>query len=312
MHHEDGGLEVAAERAFLRRLEGGCQVPVAAYARRSDAGTTMRLHGRVISLGGEATAEGYESGTVLDEVTAAELGTRLAERLLREGAGSILSEVRSAAVPPSPSPDDGAGGGDGLRWHLSGTRCRAEEPARLVEERPLMTFRAPPDWSPLDLALERLSSYRAVAITSPRAATALTDRLALRGMSVWPRQNPPRLWAGGTATAAALGNVLGPVRVPAEGTSGEAGAAAALARAMLDAGVAGPVLFPCGDTRRDELPDRLRQAAIAVDEVVCYRSVLANESVARDAGARGTVLVVASPTVAELLVRACPPDRDPA
>ena len=180
-----------------------------------------------------------------------------------------------------------------------------------VEEHPLITFRAPPDWSALDLALERLSSYRAVALTSPRAATALTDRMALRGLSVWPRQNPPSLWAGGAATAAALGDLLGPVRVPAEGAGGEAGAAAALAEAMLDAGVAGPVLFPCGDTRRDELPDRLRQATVAVDEVVCYRSVLADEPAARAAGARATVLVVASPTVAELLVRACSSESRP-
>ena len=48
-----------------------------------------------------------------------------------------------------------------------------------------------------------------------------------------------------------------------------------------------------------------------MDEVVCYRSVLASESAAHAAAARGTVLVVASPTVADLLVRACPPDARP-
>lgn len=99
VHHEEAALAVAAERAFLRRLEGGCQVPVAAFARRSDPGTTMRLHGRVISLGGKAAAEGHESASVVDEVAAAELGTRLAERLLREGAERILAEVRMAGVP---------------------------------------------------------------------------------------------------------------------------------------------------------------------------------------------------------------------
>ena len=99
VHHEEAALEVTAERAFLRRLEGGCQVPVAAYARRSDPGTTMRIHGRVISLSGNAVAEGYESASVVDEEAAADLGTRLAERLLREGADRILSEVRMAAVP---------------------------------------------------------------------------------------------------------------------------------------------------------------------------------------------------------------------
>jgi uroporphyrinogen III methyltransferase / synthase len=180
-----------------------------------------------------------------------------------------------------------------------------------VEEYPLITFRAPPDWTPLDLALERLGSYRAVALTSPRAATALTDRIALRGASVWPRVNPPALWAGGAATAAALGTALGPVRVPAEQQVGLMGAGTALAAAMLEAGVRGPVLFACGNTHRGELPARLRREGTTVDEVVCYDSVLAPESTAREAAARATVVVVASPTVAQLLVRACPAESRP-
>lgn len=180
-----------------------------------------------------------------------------------------------------------------------------------VEEYPLISFRAPPDWTPLDLALERLGSYRAVALTSPRAATALTDRIALRGASVWPRIDPPTLWAGGAATASALGTALGPIRVPVERQTSEAGAAAALVAAMLDARVEGPVLFACGNTHRGELPARLRSEGIAVDEVVCYASVLAAESSAQEAAARATVLVVASPTVAQLLIRACPPESRP-
>jgi uroporphyrinogen-III synthase len=75
---------------------------------------------------------------------------------------------------------------------------------------------------------------------------------------------------------------------------------------MIREAVSGPVLFPCGDVRRDELPKELRQNGIEVHEVVCYRSVLADESQARTAAATGTVLVVASPSVADLLARACP------
>ena len=74
---------------------------------------------------------------------------------------------------------------------------------------------------------------------------------------------------------------------------------------MIGDGVAGPVLFLCGETRREELGDALRRRGIRVDEVVCYRSVLAGEPAARAAATRGTVLVVASPSVAALLVRAC-------
>jgi uroporphyrinogen-III synthase len=74
---------------------------------------------------------------------------------------------------------------------------------------------------------------------------------------------------------------------------------------MLDANLTGPVLFFCGDRRRDELSKELRNFGIEVDEVVCYRSVLADESTARAVAARGRVLVVASPSVVDLLVRSC-------
>ena len=180
----------------------------------------------------------------------------------------------------------------------------------LVEEHPLMNFAPPADWAPLDSALDRLDSYGAVACTSPRAAAAVVDRMAGRRKRL-QRQNTPAVWAGGAATGAALGDALGPVRTPSEADTATLGAAEALARAMLDARVSGPVLFPCGDTRRDELPDRLRSHGMRVDEVVCYRSVLASEAAAHAAATRGTVLVVASPTVADLLIRACPPGARP-
>jgi hypothetical protein len=59
----------------------------------------LRLDGRVIALSGESMAEGTEEGLVRDEAHAAELGTRLAERLLERGAAAILAEVRAAVAP---------------------------------------------------------------------------------------------------------------------------------------------------------------------------------------------------------------------
>jgi uroporphyrinogen-III synthase len=80
---------------------------------------------------------------------------------------------------------------------------------------------------------------------------------------------------------------------------------------MLEAGVRGPVLFPCGEIRREELTARLRHEGIEVEEVVCYRSVLAGEADARLAAERAGILIVASPGVADLLARACPPGSRP-
>jgi uroporphyrinogen-III synthase len=80
---------------------------------------------------------------------------------------------------------------------------------------------------------------------------------------------------------------------------------------MLSGGIQGRVLFPCGEIRRDELPTRLRQEGIQVDEVVCYRSVVAGEAAAREAVRRAGILVVASPGVAELLARVSAPTPRP-
>jgi uroporphyrinogen-III synthase len=179
-----------------------------------------------------------------------------------------------------------------------------------VIQRPLVGFAEPSDWGPLDAALDRASSYRAIAITSPRAAKAVTDRVRARGIP-WPKTPGPAVWAAGQATAAALEEWLGSPRVP-EGVKQESdGAGAQLAQAMLAARVTGPVLFPCGDRRRDELPSVLRTAGIRVDDVVCYRTVVAQPSEARAAACQGALLVVASPSVIELLARACPAGERP-
>ncbi len=180
----------------------------------------------------------------------------------------------------------------------------------VVEERPLLSFAPPWDWVALDVALDRLNSFGAVAFTSRRAAGAFLARWRARGKSWSDGKGMPAAWAIGPATAAELAGQLGPVRVPGGAVSG-AGAAENLGRSMIQEPVNGSVLFPCGDIRRDELPQILRQNGIEVHEVVCYRSVLADESQARTAAATGGVLVVASPSVADLLARACPRSTRP-
>lgn len=101
MHHEPTAIAVAAERALLRRLEGGCQVPVGAYAGFDDeAGSAeLRLRGRVVSLLGEHSVEGEATADGVDQDAAAALGTALAERLLARGAAEILAGARAEPQP---------------------------------------------------------------------------------------------------------------------------------------------------------------------------------------------------------------------
>jgi uroporphyrinogen-III synthase len=175
----------------------------------------------------------------------------------------------------------------------------------VVEERPLISFEPPKDWTGLDAALADLVRFESVALTSPRAARALADRMRQRRTP----DRTPGVWAVGSATAQALGTTLGPVRI-LEGLPGKS-PAAALARAMLDSGCRGPVLFPCGERHREDLPAILRAGGCEVEEVVCYRSLLAPPEAARAAAARASIIVVGSPSVMKLLADNCLPSTRP-
>ncbi len=105
-HDPDVELAVGAERGFLRRLEGGCQVPVAALAEVSPDGARriVRLRGRIVSVDGQACAEGLRAGPATALSEAEELGAGLAEELLGRGADAILRSVREAGAQTVPEP----------------------------------------------------------------------------------------------------------------------------------------------------------------------------------------------------------------
>jgi uroporphyrinogen-III synthase len=172
-----------------------------------------------------------------------------------------------------------------------------------LEVRPLLRFVSPSDWNQLDTALEQRYRYRAMALTSPRASQAVAERIGARRVT-WDGP-APIIWVVGSVTEESLRGRAGPVRKPDTPPIPGESAAGSLARAMLTAQVGTPVLFPCGDRRRDELPNLLRSHGIQVDEVVCYRTILASREEAQAAAAGSTVVVVASPSVAALLAEAC-------
>jgi hydroxymethylbilane synthase len=89
---EDPAARAAAvgERGFLRRLEGGCQVPIAAHTFQA-AGEDVRLVGLVSSLDGRERFSGERTGPV--DATEA-MGIDLAEELLGQGAGAVLAELK--------------------------------------------------------------------------------------------------------------------------------------------------------------------------------------------------------------------------
>ena len=84
---------VAAERAFLSGLGGGCAVPVAAYAEADDRlqGAGIRLTGLVISEDGMKFVKVHDEGT-----GPLELGQGLAEKAIRQGADEILNTIAAS------------------------------------------------------------------------------------------------------------------------------------------------------------------------------------------------------------------------
>ena len=87
-NHQDTRTCVTGERALLRRLEGGCQVPIACYGQMVNG----KLH--LIGLVGSVDGKRIIKETIEGEAGKAEkLGVTLAEKLLSKGADVILREV---------------------------------------------------------------------------------------------------------------------------------------------------------------------------------------------------------------------------
>ena len=87
LNHGPTEKAVLAERAMLRALEGGCRVPVGASS--TVEGSVVRLGGIVISPDGALAYRGEDEGEEPEEV-----GERLAQDLLEQGAAVVLGEIR--------------------------------------------------------------------------------------------------------------------------------------------------------------------------------------------------------------------------
>ena len=88
IHHEETYLSVIAERSLLKTLEGGCQVPIGAYAEVKSTG--LYLDAMVGSLDGSLTFRKKIRGS---KSNAEKVGESLAKDLLRAGAKQILNEI---------------------------------------------------------------------------------------------------------------------------------------------------------------------------------------------------------------------------
>lgn len=91
--HAKTRAEISAERAFLSRLEGDCNVPLAALAETLPGGRLV-LRGLVASPDGRRVVRASAEAEVAEAATA---GRRAADQVLEEGGAAILEAIRSEA-----------------------------------------------------------------------------------------------------------------------------------------------------------------------------------------------------------------------
>ncbi|MCF8116586.1 MAG: hydroxymethylbilane synthase [Desulfarculaceae bacterium] len=92
LNHPDTAAAVDAERAFLARLEGGCQVPIAGHAVVEN--NIVKFSGLVADLRGERLVTG---GGLAPPPEAAAMGAQVAQEILDGGGREILAEVYGEA-----------------------------------------------------------------------------------------------------------------------------------------------------------------------------------------------------------------------
>ena len=261
LNHADTQMAVLAERAVLRRLEGGCQVPIAAYAQIT--GNHMHLTGLVGSIDGMRLIRSVCEGDVVD---AENLGTALAEHLLSAGAADVLRKARS---PGHAQPLGG------VRVVITRAEDRSERLAARLRELgaepimyPVIAYAPPDNTVAFADALRRL-------VDGAYDWLVLTSAMAVEAISAWARANtqdmpPLQIAAVGPATAEACVAKLH--RQPAVVPDRFAGDA--LADALGDLAHQ-HVLLLNADIAMPALQYKLEALGADVERVIAYRTIAA-------------------------------------
>ena len=265
LDHKPSRLAAMAERAFLRRLEGGCQVPIGAYAEVHDGDAGLSLEGCVASLDGRTVLRDRLEAAGEDPEA---IGIALAEQLISRGASRILSDARRSAVNQPSS---------FAAWDASKSVILFRSPEE--DDRYVAAFRSM-KWDveciPLleysyenaGVLADRLKHpdhYAAVALTSPRAVDAIASnadayRLAREG------------WAGKPAYAVGPETARRAARLGLQVLGESSGNSGTLADLVAEQPPKGALLFLSGTPRRSEFTDKLTGAGINYEELIVYRS----------------------------------------
>lgn len=197
LHSRESDLLLAAERAMNARLNGGCQVPVAGYAQIEKGRIQMR--GLVGSLDASQLLVSSDTVSKLSVSSAVELGNKVAQDLLDQGAGKLVEAAYSLSSPV-------------MATHKAKILLTRQEQflgnsmsiLETLDYQPihLSTFDIKPSFEPDMLAaFENIQTYTDVVFVSRNAAQVGMDIISQQGGSL---PDDARIMAVGAETAKQL------------------------------------------------------------------------------------------------------------
>jgi hydroxymethylbilane synthase len=94
-NHLETEICIKAERAYLRRMQGGCSIPI--FAHSTPNGRFINLHAGIIALDGQETLLQIDRA-LANAHEAEKLGLKVAEYILNKGGERILSDIRATQI----------------------------------------------------------------------------------------------------------------------------------------------------------------------------------------------------------------------
>lgn len=264
---------VEAERAVLRRLGGGCAVPIAAHARPDeDHPSEIILEALVSDVDGRQVIRHQISG---DATKGAELGDQLAQTLINAGARDLLPRIGDDSVAPL----------YGCRIIITRAVKQSGELVNGLEALgaeivhcPTIEIREPDDWTPLDQALLNLNIYDWLAFTSANSVEFFLKRLDERGHGR-AELITHKVCAVGSKTAEKLARESLPVDLMPERFTADALVEEFLKKFGVGQRLRGSrMLMPASSISRDTIRANFAKIGVNVDVVEAYQTVVPSTS----------------------------------
>jgi hydroxymethylbilane synthase len=291
LNHWPTRYATEAERAVLRSLGGGCAVPIAAFGRveRNRKKKKLILDALVADAEGRRVIRRQTSGPI---ERAEELGSKLAESLIAEGARELLPKVGSQPHPATVSipaslieSEIKAAGVErplaGRRIIVTRAAMQSSEMARALEllgaeviACPTIEIKEPSSWAQLDRALIHLSWYDWLVFTSTNGVEFFLRRLDDLGHGRAELMTH-KVCAIGRKTAEKLKSENIPVDLMPERFTAEAVVEEFIKRFGVGQRLRGSrMLLPASRTTRDVIRPAMEKIGVYVEVVEAYQTVL--------------------------------------